>query len=178
MNRFLFTGQPKWPGCVSKGCRALGGDREDGSEQKGIWGFKQEEQCSSQGQRIWLAPCGRRLAPRTFVEGQSDGRKPWTHFYLSARLVAGGSSSTAVPDGQDNEGGASTTLYTTPGAAAIPCLPPLSLLASAAEALLQSDAMAIDPAPSSSNGGSTLLQPPPLAGSTQKKKTKPETLKP
>jgi hypothetical protein len=103
----------------------------------------------------------------------------WTHFYLSARLVAGGSSSTAVPDGQDNEGGASTTLYTTPGAAAIPCLPPLSLLASAAEALLQSDAMAIDPAPSST-GGSALLQPPPLAGSTPQKNPdqKPETLKP
>ena len=72
------------------------------------------------------------------------------------------------------------TLYPTPGAAAIPCLPPLSLLASAAEALLQSDAMAIDPVPSSSTGGSALLQPPPLAGSTPQKNPdqKPETLKP
>ena len=43
---------------------------------------------------------------------------------LFARLLAGGRSSTAVPDGQEQEGGGSTTLYTTPGAATMPSLLP------------------------------------------------------
>ena len=46
---------------------------------------------------------------------------------LFARLLSGGSSSTAVTDGQNFEGGASTTITATPGAAAIPCLLPISV---------------------------------------------------
>jgi hypothetical protein len=45
-------------------------------------------------------------------------------FHLIALLLPGGSSSTAVTDGLDHEGGASRALYMTPGAAAIPCLLP------------------------------------------------------
>ena len=43
---------------------------------------------------------------------------------LIARPLAGGSSSTAVPDGLDLAGGASRALFTTPGAAAMPYLLP------------------------------------------------------
>ena len=51
-----------------------------------------------------------------------DGVPQRPHSDLISRLCAGGSSSTAVTDGQAHEGGASTALYTTPGAAATPCL--------------------------------------------------------
>ena len=57
------------------------------------------------------------------VMGENQ-RNAWTHADLIARPLAGGSSSVAVTDGQDHEGGASTALCTTPVDAAIPCLLP------------------------------------------------------
>ena len=73
------------------------------------------------------AVSGFRPAPVSKAEPHQmvDGGVPQpAHSDLISRLFAGGSSSTAVTDGLEREGGASTALYTTPGAAAMPCLLP------------------------------------------------------